>query len=148
MKRLLTMSCVLLTVCTAFVSCGNDNNSYTSDGDMSATEYVTTEEKKRDDDKKQNKKDKNDRYYDDDHYETDDDGMIENDTGSNDTVKDHADDAIDGAENAGEEVIDGVGDAGKSIIDGVGEAGKDIIDGLDGEKNTEDETAETTENQD
>lgn len=137
MKKFLAMSSILLTVCTAFASCGNNDNSYSSDGDMVTTEYVTEkrDNDRRDDDRDDN--DRDDRYYDDEHYETDDDGIVD-DKGSNNSVKDHADDAIDGVENAGEDVVDGVGDAAGEIIDGAGDAAEDIVDGLDGEENTTD----------
>ncbi|MBO5104241.1 MAG: hypothetical protein J6B74_04170 [Ruminococcus sp.] len=138
MKKFLAMSSILITVCTAFASCGNNDNSYSSDGDMVTTEYVT---EKRDNDRRDDDRDDNDRrddrYYDDEHYETDDDGIVD-DKGSNNSVKDHADDAIDGVENAGEDVVDGVGDAAGEIIDGAGDAAEDIVDGLDGEENTTD----------
>lgn len=137
MKKFLAMSSILITVCTAFASCGNNDNSYSSDGDMVTTEYVTEkrDNDRRDDDRDDN--DRDDRYYDDEHYETDDDGIVD-DKGSNNSVKDHADDAIDGVENAGEDVVDGVGDAAGDIIDGAGDAAEDIVDGLDGEENTTD----------
>lgn len=137
MKKFLAMSSILITVCTAFASCGNNDNSYSSDGDMVTTEYVTEkrDNDRRDDDRDDN--DRDDRYYDDEHYETDDDGIVD-DKGSNNSVKDHADDAIDGVENAGEDVVDGVGDAAGEIIDGAGDAAEDIVDGLDGEENTTD----------
>ena len=48
------------------------------------------------------------------------------------TAKEHIDDAVDGA-----------GDAGKDIIEGAGDAVSDIIDGLDGR--TETRTTATTE---
>ncbi len=147
MKKLLAMSSILLTMCTAFASCGNNDNSYSSDGDMVTTDYASTTDKRnrndydrRDDDRR------DDRYYDDEHYETDDDGIV-NDKGSNNSVKDHADDAIDGVENAGEDVVDGVGDAAGEIIDGAGDAAKDIVDGLDGEENTENDAEKTTKRQ-
>ncbi|MDE6665750.1 MAG: hypothetical protein K2K14_06140 [Ruminococcus sp.] len=133
MKKLLAMCSILLTVCTAFASCGNNDNSYSSDGDMVTTDYEnTTAKKDRNDDNK-----RDDRYYDDEHYETDDDGNV-NTKGSNNSVKDHADDAVDGVENAGKDVVDGVGDAAGEIIDGAGDAVGDIVDGLDGEENTTD----------
>lgn len=128
--------------CMAFVSCGNNDNAYSSDGDMLTTEYVapTTERKTRDDDNRRddNKRDNNDdRYYDDDHYDTDGDGNVDT-TGSSNSVKDHTHDAIDGVENAGEDIVDGVGDAAGEIIDGAGDAVGDVVDGLDGETNTHD----------
>lgn len=138
MKKLLAMSSILLTMCTAFASCGNNDNSYSSDGDMVTTDYEkVTERKDRDNDDRHDDDRRDDRYYDDEHYDTDDDGIV-NDTGSNNSVKDHADDAIDGVENAGEDVVDGVGDAAGEIIDGAGDAAEDIVDGLDGEENTTD----------
>ena len=119
MKKLLAISSILLTVCTAFASCGNNDNSYSSDGDMVTTDYESTEKKDRDDDKRRDddsrEDDKrDDRYYDDEHY-----------------------DAMDGVESAGEDVVDGVGDAADEIIEGAGDAAEDIADGLDGEENTD-----------
>lgn len=138
MKKLLAMSSILLTICTAFASCGNNDNSYSSDGDMVTTDYENvTEKKDRDDDNRRDDDKRDDRYYDDEHYETNDDGIVD-DKGSSNSVKDHADDAIDGVENAGEDVVDGVGDAAGEIIDGAGDAAEDIVDGLDGEENTTD----------
>lgn len=141
MKKLLAISSILLTVCTAFASCGNNDNSYSSDGDMVTTDYESTEKKDRDDDKRRDddsrEDDKrDDRYYDDEHYDADDDGIVDT-TGSSNSVKDHTDDAIDGVENAGEDVVDGVGDAADEIIEGAGDAAEDIADGLDGEENTD-----------
>lgn len=135
MKKIL-LTCSILISCMAFVSCGNNDNSYSSDGDMLTTEYVapTTERKNRDNDRRDND---DDRYYDDDHYDTDGDGNIDT-SGSSNSVKDHAHDAIDGVENAGEDIVDGVGDAAGEIIDGAGDAVGDVVDGLDGETNTHD----------
>ncbi|MDE6539088.1 MAG: hypothetical protein K2K66_02765 [Ruminococcus sp.] len=132
MKKTL-LTCSIFLTCMAFVSCGNNDNSYSSDGEMIITEYTT---------EKSRKNDKNDdRYYDDDYYETDENGNVDTDdtdgvgdeTGSNNTVKDHAHDAVDGVENAGESIVDGVGDAVGDVIDGAGNAVDDVIDGLDGE---------------
>lgn len=139
MKKTL-LTCSILLTCMAFVSCGNNDNSYSSDGDMVTTDYdvPTTERNYRDDDDDRHDDDKrDDRYYDDDYYDTDDDGNVDT-KGSSNSVKDHADDAIDGVENAGEDIVDGVGDAAGNIIEGAGDAVGDVVDGLDGEENTSD----------
>lgn len=122
----------------AFVSCGNNDNAYSSDGEMLTTDYVapTTDRKHRDDNRRDDDR-HDDRYYDDDHYDTDDDGNVDT-SGSSNSFKDHADDAIDGVENAGEDIVDGVGDAAGDIIDGAGDAVGDVVDGLDGETETSD----------
>lgn len=137
MKKIL-LTCSILTCCMAFVSCGNNDNSYSSDGEMLTTEYVSpTTERKRNDDRDNNDRHDDDRYYDDEHYDTDGDGNVDT-RGSSNSVKDHADDAIDGVENAGEDIVDGVGDAAGEIIDGAGDAVGDVVDGLDGETTTND----------
>ncbi len=49
------------------------------------------------------------------------------------SVKEHAEDALDG-----------IGDAGKDIIEGATDAAGEIIDGLDGEKDTHHHDEDTT----
>lgn len=123
----------------AFVSCGNNDNSYSSDGEMLTTEYNAPTTDRHDDDRRDD-----DRYYDDEHYETDDNGNVDT-TGSSNSVKDHAEDAVDGVADAGKDIVDGVGDGVGEIIDGAGDAVNDVVDGLDGEQNTSDYSDENSQ---
>ena len=116
MKKVLVAS-LLLTVCTAFTSCGADsyNDGYNSESFVSTTDVSDYDHDKRitedDASRKENRS-----------------SMSITDNG-NPSVSDHIRDATDGVGDAGKDVIDSVGDAGKDVIDGVGDAGKDLIDG-------------------
>ena len=122
MKKILTTAVLL----TALVSCGRTTN--TDNQPMSDTSGYSSNDISPTD-----RDDKIDRYdADHDKSITDDDiDRADHDSRDN-TITDHAKDAVDGAENAGED-----------IIDSVGEAGKDIIDGVDGDISSDTSAADT-----
>lgn len=130
MKKTL-LTCSIFFACMAFVSCGNNDNEYSSDGEMITTEYTT---------EKSRYTDKNDDYY-----EADRDGNVDardsdgvgDSTGSNNSAGERIGDAVDGIGSAGESIIDGVGDAVGDIMSGAGDAAEDVAEGFDGEKTTD-----------
>ena len=133
MKKILTTAVLL----TALVSCGRTTN--TDNQPMSDTSGYSSNDISPTD-----RDDKIDRYdADHDKSITDDDiDRADHDSRDN-TITDHAKDAVDGAENAGEDIIDSVGEAGKDIVDGAGDVADDIIDGVDGDISSDTSAADT-----
>ena len=123
MKKVLVAS-LLLTVCTAFTSCGADsyNDGYNSESFVSTTDVSDYDHDKRitedDASRKENRS-----------------SMSITDNG-NPSVSDHIRDATDGVGDAGKDLIDGAQNAGDELIDGAQDAGDNIIDGMDGEPDT------------
>ncbi len=141
MKKILTTAVLL----TALVSCGRTTN--TDNQPMSDTSgYSSNDISPTDRDDKIDRYDSDDGLVGDaDHDKsiTDDDiDRADHDSRDN-TITDHAKDAVDGAENAGEDIIDSVGEAGKDIVDGAGDVADDIIDGIDGDISSDTSSTDT-----
>ena len=112
MKKLLAICSIFFTVCTAFASCGDNNEGhYTDDNNGTVIDQSTTGKK----------------------YES-------TTAEKSSSAKDRLDDAADGVGDAGRDIVSGVGDAGKDLIDDAKDAVDDVIDGMDGEKETDSAT--------
>lgn len=108
MKKLLAICSIFFTVCTAFASCGDNNDGhYTDDGNGAVVDQTTTDRK----------------------YES-------TTAATKSSAKDRLEDAADGAGEAGMDIVSGISGAGKDLIDGAQNAVDDVIDGMDGEKET------------